>query len=261
MNHVSGKTERKKWIAALLSIILPGLGQAYTGELLKGFCFLIFFAVIPMLLSLAAMYLPNEYLAFGLAAGPVAALIVYVLSIILASGKAGKTGKQYTLKPYNSWYAYTAIWLAALVLMAGIDNYMRHNVVRAYKIVSLRMAPQVLQGDRVIADLTAYKKHPLGVGDIVIVVYPDDRSKVLIRRIEGLPGDRITDKDGKTLVVPHGSAYILRNSSADTDKSWDSEEFGPVDLRDVVGKVRLVYFSKGVNGIRWSRIGKITPFK
>jgi len=261
MNNLSEKAERKKWLAVLLSIIMPGLGQAYNGELLKGFCFLIFFAVIPMVISLAAMYLPDEYLVLGLAAGQVAALIVYILTIILAAGKVGKTGKQYTLRPYNSLYAYTAIWLAALVLMAGIDNYMRHNVVRAYRIVSRMMAPQVLQGDRVIADLTAYKKHPLAVGDIVIVVYPDDRSKVLIRRIEGLPGDRITDKDGKVLVVPHGSAYILRNSSADTDKSWDSEEFGPVDLRDVVGKVRLIYFSKGVDGVRWSRIGKVTPFK
>jgi len=261
MNHFSERAERKKWLAALLSIIMPGLGQTYNGELLKGFCFLIFFAVMPMLISLAAMYLPDGYLAYGLAAGPFAALLVYILSIIFAARKAGQTGKQYTLRPYNSWYAYTAIWLTALVLMAGIDNYMRHDVVRAYKIVGRSMAPQVLQGDRVIADLTTYKKNPLAVGDIVIVVYPDDRSMVLIRRIEGLPGDRIPGRDGKVVVVPHGSAYILGNSSADTDKSWDSEEFGPVDLRDVVGKVRLVYFSKGVNGVRWDRIGKITPFK
>ena len=256
MNNSPKKTQRKKWLAAIMSIIMPGLGQTYNGEVLKGFCFLIFFAVIPLLVSRMAVYLPDSYLMFGLAVALGAALGVYILSIILAARKAGQTGINYKLKPYNSWYAYTALWLAGLVLMAGIDGYLRQNVLHAYKIVGKSMTPQVLPGDQVIADLTTYKKNSLKVGDIIILVYPDDRSKVFIRRIEGLPGDRITQADGGAIVEPHGTDYVLGNAVPQTGNCLDSREFGPVDLRDVVGKVRLVYFSIGADSIRWNRIGR-----
>ena len=257
MNNSTKKIPRKKWLAVLMSIVMPGLGQAYNGELLKGFCFLIFFAVIPLLVSRMAVYLPDSYLIFGLTAALGAALGVYIFSIILAAKKTRQIENNYKPKAYNSWYAYIALWLAGLVLMAGIDGYLRQNVVRAYKIVGKSMTPQVLFGDRVIADLTAYKNKSLKVGDIIILVYPDDRSKVFIRRIEGLPGDRITLADGgETVVVPHGTVYVLGNAAPQAGNFLDSREFGPVDLRDVVGKVRLVYFSIGTDSIRWNRIGR-----
>lgn len=246
---------RKKWPAAIMSIVMPGLGHAYNGELLKGFCFLVFFAVIPLFISRLALYLPDSYLIFGLVVALGAALTAYIFSIITTVRKAGRIGIDFEPKPYNRWYAYTALWLTGLVIMAGVDGYLRNNVVETYKIVGGSMAPQVLKGDLVIADKTAYKKHPLKVGDIIILVFPDDRSKVLIRRIEGLPGDRLTLADGREVMVPHGTAYVLGDAPQQGDYI-DSREFGPVDLRDVVGKVRQIYFSIGPDSIRWNRIGR-----
>lgn len=246
---------RKKGLAAIMSFVMPGLSRAYNGELLKGFCFLVFFAVIPLFISRLALYLPDSYLIFGLVVTLGVALTVYIFSIITAVRKAGRIGIDFEQKPYNHWYAYGALWLTGLTIMAGVDGYLRHNVVETYKIVVDSMAPQVLKGDLVIADKTAYKRHPLKVGDIVILVFPDDRSKVLIRRIEGLPGDRITMIDGREVMVPHGTVDVLGDVPQQGDYI-DIREFGPVDLRDVVGKVRQIYFSIGPDSIRWNRIGR-----
>jgi uncharacterized protein YlzI (FlbEa/FlbD family) len=40
-------------------------------------------------------------------------------------------------------------------------------------------------------------------------VYPDDRSKIFIRRIEGLPDEVITLPNGKKEHVPHEMIYVL----------------------------------------------------
>jgi signal peptidase I len=89
-------------------------------------------------------------------------------------------------------------------------------------------------------------------GDVVAFVYPDDRSKKFIKRIEALPGDTITRADGTQQVVPHGFVYVLGDNR---DHSLDSRQLGFIPLGDVVAKVRQVYYWSGVRGIVWERIG------
>jgi signal peptidase I len=56
------------------------------------------------------------------------------------------------------------------------------------------------------------------------------------------------------LVVPPGQIFLLGDSR---DLSSDSRQFGTVPLSDLVGKARQIWFSKGENGIRWGRLGKV----
>ena len=93
---------------------------------------------------------------------------------------------------------------------------------------------------------------PPRAGDIVVFVYPDDRSKFFVRRIAGLPGDTVKAAGGREEVVPHGQAYLLGEGSG---PSIDSRAFGFVPLRDLDGQARQVYWSSGVEGVRWNRIG------
>ncbi len=105
-----------------------------------------------------------------------------------------------------------------------------------------------------LADKTAYRRIAPQKGDVVTLVYPDDRSKKYIKRIEALPGETITCADGARKEVPHGFVYVLGDNRA---HSYDSRQFGFVPLSDVIAKVRQVYYSSGTDGIRWSRIGAV----
>jgi signal peptidase I len=123
--------------------------------------------------------------------------------IIDAYRKAKSLGASYQLKSYNRWYFYLAVWLLGSVLASGsVYDYVKKNIVEAYKIVTTSMEPVVLKGDRVFADKTAYNRMAPKKGDIIVFVYPDDRSKVFIKRIEGLPGDMIVRPNGVKEQVP-----------------------------------------------------------
>ena len=105
-----------------------------------------------------------------------------------------------------------------------------------------------------MADKTAYRRIAPQRGDVVTFVYPDDRSKRYIKRIEALPGEIIIGADGTRKEVPHGLVYVLGDNRA---HSYDSREFGFVPLSDIIAKVRQVYYSSGTDGIRWDRIGSV----
>jgi signal peptidase I len=114
----------------------------------------------------------------------------------------------------------------------------RDNLIDAYKIASGSMEPAVRRGDHVLADKTAYHRMSPKKGDLVIFVYPDDRSKIYIKRIEALPGETTTSADGTKTKVPHGFVYVLGDNR---QNSYDSRQFGFVPLSDVIAKVRQVY--------------------
>ena len=56
------------------------------------------------------------------------------------------------------------------------------------------------------------------------------------------------------ITVPDGSVFVMGDNRSATK---DSREFGTVPLMDVVGKARQIWFSRGAEGIRWKRLGKV----
>ncbi len=253
MNEERNTLERRRWIAVVMGMTMPGMGQIYNGELVKGISFLAIFLALFTLGFRWTVLLPDRLLIAGALATVILTTAVFAAIILDAFRKAGRIGAGYRLKSYNRWYFYLAAWLLGSVLLSGsVYGYVTKNIVQAYKIAGTSMEPVVLRGDRVFADKTAYRRMPPRRGDIVIFVYPDDRSKVFIRRIEALPGDSVS-LGGRTEQVPHGMVYMLGDNRG---RSLDSREFGFVPLRDIIGKVRQIYYSSGAEGVRWGRIGK-----
>lgn len=252
MSSSTNDWQRKQWVAAALGLAMPGLGQVYVGQPVKGLSYFgIFLGVVLAGLRLAVQ-LPDGFLAPGVGLTLLAALLVYLAAVVDGRRAAGAE-TVYALRSWNRWYAYLAVWLIGSVVFTGsVYDYARTNYVEAFKIPSASMEPAVLRGDRVFVDKTAYRRMSPRVGDIVVFVYPDDRSKMFIKRIAGLPGGSITRPDGREEQVPHGMAYVLGDNR---EGSVDSRTFGFVPLRDVVGKARQVYYSSGAGGVRWGRIG------
>lgn len=82
------------------------------------------------------------------------------------------------------------------------------------------MIPTLAADDEVLVDTRAYKQRLPDVGEIVVAYRPDRQEVILIKRVAG--------------VLPDGR-LLLRGDNPGA--STDSQEFGPVALEHLVGKV------------------------
>lgn len=246
--NVTGRIKKNALISA---VVMPGLGQIYNGELFKGICFFTIFIVLPLSLLRISLSLPEIFLLPGVAVSLLSWLFFYALGIIDAFRTASKN-EGYVLKTYNRWYFYLPVWCIGAFWLGSVTKYAQKNIMLFGHIETGSMEPAVTNGDYVIFDNSAGDKISPERGNIILFRYPDDRSKLYVKRIAGLPGDTLSIDDS-TVFVPHGHVFVL----GDNEKNAiDSRTFGPVPLCDVVGKARIVYFSLGQNGIRWKHIGK-----
>ncbi len=129
---------------------------------------------------------------------------------------------------------------------------------------------------RTLAKLTKHKYIPKR-SDVIVFVKPglrgfgSSQDKQLIKRVIGLPGERVVVKDGKIAVynkdhpegfnpdsnhpfsqnidtpttgdnewvVPEGEVFVCGDNRGD---SLDSRAFGPVPVNDIVGKMTVRIF-------------------
>jgi signal peptidase I len=129
-----------------------------------------------------------------------------------------------------------------------------------FRIEGHSMLPTLNEGEYVIIDKLSYYLNEPERGDIIVLRFPNDRSRDFIKRVIGLPGDHIevaggvVKVNGHTLEEPYINAeptysgnwdvpdeqfFVLgdnRNNSSDSH-NWS---FLPED--DIVGKAWLIYW-------------------
>jgi nickel-type superoxide dismutase maturation protease len=94
------------------------------------------------------------------------------------------------------------------------------------------MAPTLLPGDWALAVAGRRVRR----GDIVVVEHPDHPGYEMVKRITGMPNERVGDR---TLT---GDELWVEGDREDA--STDSRHFGPVRREQVKAKVVLVYWPK-----------------
>lgn len=195
-------------------------------------------------------------------------------------------------------------YIEALILAILIAVFVRTFIIQAYKIPSCSMAPTLQIGDHLLVNKFIYgvkipviRKTLIPVsnpqrGDIIVFIYPQDRSKDFIKRVIGVAGDQIEIRNKKifingksyqdnfgvyvdpvlypNMVQPRdnfGPVTVLENSlfvmGDNRDESLDSRFWGFVDLQDVEGKALFVYWSWNseekdnlLHKVRWMRMGQ-----
>lgn len=88
---------------------------------------------------------------------------------------------------------YLKTFLIIFCVVFAMNKLVYINAV----IPSESMQNTIMKGDRVLGNRLAYIKDDPERYDIVIFKYPDDPSKIFIKRVIGLPGETVTVKDGK----------------------------------------------------------------
>ncbi|MBI9087326.1 MAG: signal peptidase I [Desulfobacterales bacterium] len=229
---------------------MPGLGQMYNGEFLKGICFFSIYQMLALIGLRLAVRLSDRWLVVGVGISLALVVLFYLWTIVEAARRHCVAMEP---KGYNRWYFYLAAWLIGMVGINGaVIDHIRSTTVEAFKIVTDSMEPTVLRGDRILADKTALERDAPKVGDVVMFVCPDDRSKIFIKKIAALPGQPLPNASTGGETVPHGMVYVI---SGRPGVGIDSTTFGFIPLRDLVGKARQIYWSTGPAGIRRQRIG------
>jgi signal peptidase I len=188
----------------------------------------------------------------------------------------------------------------AIIIAILIALFIRTFIVQAFKIPSGSMKPTLLIGDHILVNKFIYGIKipfvrttlvPIGEpkrDDIVVFIYPVDRSKDFIKRVIGVAGDIVEMRNKKIFVngkpyadaygvyvdefiipgamqprdnfgpltVPKGTVFTMGDNR---DQSYDSRFWGFVELKDVMGKAFIIYWSWDGEDqwVRWSRLGQI----
>lgn len=191
--------------------------------------------------------------------------------------------------------------IAIAILIALV---IRTFVVQAFKIPSSSMEPTLQVGDHLLVNKFIYGiKFPFietkyfqfrkpQRGDIIVFIYPKDRSKDFIKRVIGIEGEKVEIVHNKIYInnqpiedpwghydersasarylqpmerfgpvtVPANSLFVLGDNR---DNSQDSRFWGFVDVNEVRGKALIIYFSWDryaqnlLGKVRWMRFGKL----
>lgn len=116
----------------------------------------------------------------------------------------------------NSRFLRDYIFVLISAFVAAL--FVRQFLVAGYRVPTNSMSPTILSGDLILAWRPAYnikipfKKDPISIalpdrGDLVVFSYPQSPRVFSIKRVIGLPGDRIELKDNKLIVNGIESQY------------------------------------------------------
>ena len=191
-----------------------------------------------------------------------------------------------------------ALGVALLLALA-----IRTVVVQAFKIPSGSMLPTLQIGDHILVNKFLYgprleipltqislgrlpglrKPRP---GDVIVFIWPKDRSKDFIKRVIAVEGQTVEVRnrqvfiDGKPWDDPHATWVMQRGLGGaagdnygpytvprdyvfvmgdNRDQSYDSRFWGPVPIADIKGQALVIYWSwDGPDRwVRWERLGRL----
>lgn len=149
------------------------------------------------------------------------------------------------------------IIIGALLVAFAVKTWL----IQAFYIPSPSMVPTLQEDDRVLVNKLSYDLHDVHRGDIVVFERPAGEAsnpeiKDLIKRVVGLPGEKLEAKEGKLHVngrpleepylpegsqtdglepmeVPPGHVFVMGDNRAN---SSDSRRFGAIDEDTIVGR-------------------------
>lgn len=156
-----------------------------------------------------------------------------------------------------------AVWLRDLIISLAISAFIIVFLYQPVKVEGTSMMPSLDDQERIFVNKFVYRWEPIERGDIVVFRYPRDPSKSYIKRVIGVPGDRIRIDAGQLfvnneaveedyvpasyadersyseIVVPPRSYFVLGDHRS---MSNDSRDFGPVREGYIFGKAVFGYW-------------------
>jgi signal peptidase I len=153
--------------------------------------------------------------------------------------------------------------------------------VQNYQVDGPSMTPTLLNGEYILVNKADYFIHGPQRGDVIVFKFPKDTSRDFVKRVIGVPGDTVTTFSDGTVTVngvvlnePYvndhinsvteewrlgpGQYFVMGDNRGD---SYDSRDWGPVPINDILGKAEFVYWPLGAaHTLRdWSNVFAKVP--
>lgn len=170
------------------------------------------------------------------------------------------------LRRYLAGAGLALLEFIKVALLAGITiALVRYYLFKPFYVKGASMEPNFYDHEYLIIDELSYRFHQPTRGDVVVFKYPNNHQEYFLKRIIGLPGERVKISENKVTIYnnehPEGlmldESYLSKdimtegevNMSLSKDQyfvmgdnrenSFDSRRFGKVDSSLIVGRTWL----------------------
>lgn len=156
------------------------------------------------------------------------------------------------------WEVLKVVIISLIIILP-----IRYFVIQPFYVKGASMEPNFYDHEYLIINEIGYRFEEPKRGEVVVFKYPNNTREYFIKRIVGLPGEKLEIKDGKVIIYnqEHPQGVVLEEDylspwqqtnghkivELDLDEyyllgdnrlsSLDSRSFGPVERRYIIGKV------------------------
>lgn len=166
-------------------------------------------------------------------------------------------------------------FIQTLVIFAAIASAIYLFIAQPHKVSGASMDPNFKNGQYIITDKLTYRFHEPKRGEVVVFKNPKDISQDFIKRIIGIPSDRVEVlggsifingkklnepflaegistrsgfflKEGEEVIVEKDNYIVLGDNRSN---SSDSREWGFIEKNEIIGRVIIRYWPQDVIGL------------
>ncbi len=160
-----------------------------------------------------------------------------------------------------------AVWEVLEVVLVAVATVflIRNFLMQPFLVSGASMEPNFNSGNYLIVDEVTYRLRPPGRGEVIVFKYPDNPSVYYIKRVVGLPGEKVEIKNGSVYIfnkenpdgllfqedylppglktsgniskLLNGNEYFVLGDNR--NYSYDSRSWGKLDKKFIVGIARL----------------------
>lgn len=155
--------------------------------------------------------------------------------------------------------------LVKVAVLAGITiGFVRYFIFKPFYVEGQSMDPTFLEKEYLIIDEVTYRFKEPERGEVIVFKAPVTHNDYYLKRIIGLPGERVRIEDNKVIIYNNDNSqgvviaedYIAQDDTPgittvtlepdeyfvmgdNRNASFDSRRFGPIKRTDIVGRTWL----------------------